>query len=111
MEQIDSLLEYKAIWIAGVAIAFFVLERVFPRARPLAGARLKTLAQRTWRLARNFGLLLLNAGLSPVLVIPISALAASHGLGWRPGKAAVKNARDPIDTLGTPSRYTGRYRQ
>ena len=84
MEQIDSLLEFKTMWIAGVAIAFLVLERVFPMARPLAGAHLKTLAQNAWRLARNFGLLLLNAGLSPALVIPLSALAATHALGWRP---------------------------
>ncbi len=84
MDQIDSLLEYKVIWIASVAITLLVLERAFPRARPLAGARLRTLAQNAWRLARNFGLLLLNAGLSPLLVIPISALAATHALGWRP---------------------------
>lgn len=84
MDQIDSLLEYKVIWIASVAITLLVLERAFPRARPLAGARLRTLAQNAWRLARNFGLLLLNAGLSPLLVIPISAMAATHALGWRP---------------------------
>ncbi len=84
MEQIDTLLEYKAIWIASIAITLLVLERIFPKARPLASARLRTLGQNLLRLAKNFALVLLNAGLSPLLVIPISAMAATQALEWRP---------------------------
>jgi sterol desaturase/sphingolipid hydroxylase (fatty acid hydroxylase superfamily) len=84
MEQVDFLLQYKTAWIASVAVVLLVLERVFPKARPLAAAGLRTVADRAWRVAKNFGLVLLNAGLSPLLVIPISAYAATHAIGWRP---------------------------
>ena len=77
-------LNTKVMVLLLVAVTFMVLERVFPKARPLAAAGLRTAADRTWRVLKNASLLLISAGLSPVVVIPLSALASTHALGWRP---------------------------
>ncbi len=76
--------EIKVVVLLVVAVTMLVLERLFPKARPLAAARLRTAADKTWRVLKNASLLLISAGLSPVVVIPLSALAATHALGWRP---------------------------
>jgi len=65
-------------------VVMMALERLFPKARPLAAAGLRTMADKTWRVLKNASLLLISAGLSPLVVIPLSALAATHALGWRP---------------------------
>jgi sterol desaturase/sphingolipid hydroxylase (fatty acid hydroxylase superfamily) len=84
MDSFALLLKYKTALVACVAVVLVVLELLFPRARPLASAGLRTLGGKIWRWLRNIGLLLVNAGLSPLLVIPLSAWASSHALGWRP---------------------------
>ena len=81
MEPSDQgLLAYKVAAIAVWLVLLFALERLLPAApRPANGDRLG------WRrLTRNFGLFAANIGLSPLLVVPISALAASVALDWRP---------------------------
>ncbi|MBU0725733.1 MAG: sterol desaturase family protein [Alphaproteobacteria bacterium] len=74
---IETLLAYKTLAV-GVWIALFLLAE---RLRPMAvvPAEAKGLA----RLGRNGGLWLLNAVLSPLLVIPVSLWASQHTLGWR----------------------------
>ena len=76
-----------AIWKAGAVFAwlvlFFVWERLSPAAEPpgpLAGE-----APGGWhRLARNAGLWLGNTVLSRFIILPVTLLAASHSLDWRP---------------------------
>jgi sterol desaturase/sphingolipid hydroxylase (fatty acid hydroxylase superfamily) len=53
------------------------LERLFPMAKVHVAHKLA-------RLARNFTLAGANAALSPLIVIPLSAYAATHALDWRP---------------------------
>lgn len=84
IESLLGLLQSKAAWIAGFAIVMIAVERLFPAARPLAQAHLASLAERLWRMAKNISFAGLNAVLSPLLVIPISAIAARWSLDWRP---------------------------
>ena len=80
METLDS----KVLILGVVIVVMMALERLFPKARPLAAAGLRTMADKTWRVLKNASLLLISAGLSPLVVSPLSALAATHALGWRP---------------------------
>ncbi|MBM3570960.1 MAG: hypothetical protein FJX52_01165, partial [Alphaproteobacteria bacterium] len=84
--MVATLLAYKgaalAVWLA----LLFAAERLRPAApRPSDGVIPAThgwsrLAASGWtRIARNAGLFLVNAGLSPLAVVPISAWASAHG--------------------------------
>lgn len=84
IDSLLGLLQSKAAWIAGFAVLMIAVERLFPAARPLAQAHLASLADRLWRMAKNISFAGLNGVLSPLLVIPISALAARWSLDWRP---------------------------
>jgi sterol desaturase/sphingolipid hydroxylase (fatty acid hydroxylase superfamily) len=75
---IDPLLTWKAAVVPAWFALFFVAERW----RPAAAQRLASPAWR--RLLRNGALWAINVVLSPLIVVPISAAAAAHGLGWRP---------------------------
>jgi sterol desaturase/sphingolipid hydroxylase (fatty acid hydroxylase superfamily) len=75
---IDQLLTWKAAVVPAWFALFFLAERW----RPAAPMRLASPAGR--RLLRNFALWAINVALSPLIVVPISAYAAAHGLGWRP---------------------------
>lgn len=77
-------LDFKVWVLGGVIVTMMVLERLFPKARPLAAAHLRTAWDRLLRVLKNASLLLVSAGLSSVFVIPLSMLAATHALGWRP---------------------------
>src|SRR5687767_10696061 len=79
------MIESKAAWIVGFAVLMIGLERLFPAARPLAAAHLASFTDRFWRMARNVSFAGLNAVLSPLIVIPVSAMAAQWSLDWRPG--------------------------
>ncbi len=79
-DPVSDLLAYKGalvgIWLAGL----FLAERFWPAAPlPAAVAR----APLT-RLARNLALAAINFLLSPLVVLPLTALAAGHALAWRP---------------------------
>jgi len=80
MESINT----KVMVLLTIAVTVMVLERVYPQARPLAAAHLRTAWDRVLRVLKNASLLVISAGLSPLVVIPLSALASSHALGWRP---------------------------
>lgn len=75
---VESLLVWKGLAV-GLWIALFLIgERLLPAADRPAEARGLP------RLARNTGLWLLNAGLSPLIVVPVSLWASQHTLDWRP---------------------------
>ena len=75
MEPLTFLLAYKGIAVLAVLVLLLVLERVFPVAKALGGVR---------RVAKNLSLAGANAILSWAIVVPVSAFAAAHVLGWRP---------------------------
>ncbi len=64
----------KAALIVGFALVFLVLGRLLPFAK-VSGFD---------RVIKNFSLAALNAILSPLIVIPVSVLAARWALDWRP---------------------------
>ncbi len=65
---------FKAALIVGFALVFLVLGRLLPFAK-VSGFD---------RVIKNFSLATLNAILSPLIVIPVSVLAARWALDWRP---------------------------
>ena len=75
-----DLLQYKGYAVAAWLLLLFALERAMPAApAPTDDGR--------WgwrRLLRNAGLWLVNTGLSPLIVIPVSLWAAGQSFGWRP---------------------------
>jgi sterol desaturase/sphingolipid hydroxylase (fatty acid hydroxylase superfamily) len=75
MEQISSFLSGKGGIVLASILLLIVMERISPVAMWREGAT---------RLLRNFGLAFLNVIASPLIVLPITALAASHAPGWRP---------------------------
>ncbi|MCB1378939.1 MAG: sterol desaturase family protein [Alphaproteobacteria bacterium] len=75
MEGLDVFLQWKGVILLGALIAFMALERIFPLAVMIGGWR---------RVGRNLSLAGLNAVLSWLIVVPVSALAAHWALGWRP---------------------------
>ena len=70
-------------WKGALAGAWLLLVLAAERLRPAAPLPLTPPAARL-RLARNFALGAINFGLSPLVVLPLSALAADHALAWRP---------------------------
>jgi sterol desaturase/sphingolipid hydroxylase (fatty acid hydroxylase superfamily) len=75
MIELADVLVSKNMIVAAVFVGLFVLERLFPVASWLGGAA---------RLVRNLVLASFNFVASPLIVIPVTAYAASHALGWRP---------------------------
>ena len=75
MDRLGFLFAYKGPVVLAALLLLLVLERAYPVARVTGGLR---------RVARNLSLAGLNAVLSWAVVVPVSALAASHALEWRP---------------------------
>lgn len=75
MEQWLQFPPTKGLVILLVFVALFALERLFPVAQWLGGLG---------RLAKNLALASFNFIASPLIVIPLSAWAASHSLNWHP---------------------------
>ena len=75
MDQLAFLLAYKALFIVGALVLLLALDRIYPVARVVGGLK---------RVAKNLSLAGVNAILSGLIVVPLSALAASHALDWRP---------------------------
>ena len=83
----ENLLAWKGALILGWLALLFAAERFVPAATPPDGPTASspdTPLGGIWRVLRNLGLLAVNAGLSPLIVLPLSLWAASHHLGWRP---------------------------
>jgi sterol desaturase/sphingolipid hydroxylase (fatty acid hydroxylase superfamily) len=75
---VDQLLAWKGAVVAAWFALLFVAERWRPAVVP-------HLAEPPWRrLVRNAVLWGVNALLSPLVVVPVSAYAAAHALPWRP---------------------------
>ncbi len=81
---LEILLPWKAAAVAIWLALFFVAERLRPAAVEPETRRERGVGGGRNRLARNGGLWLANLALSPLLVVPVSALAAAYHLGWRP---------------------------
>jgi len=75
MEELAWLVQYKGAAVIAVLAVFLVLDRLIPAASILGGIA---------RVAKNLSLAGLNAVISWAIVVPVSALAASQALGWRP---------------------------
>jgi sterol desaturase/sphingolipid hydroxylase (fatty acid hydroxylase superfamily) len=75
MEILQPLLAYKGVAVLAALAGFLIFDRVIPAARVIGGLK---------RVARNLSLAGLNAILSWAVVVPVSAFAATHALGWRP---------------------------
>ena len=75
MENISEFFASKGSIVGIFFIALFILERVFPVAKWIGGIG---------RLVRNLVLASFNFIASPLIVIPITAFAASHAFDWRP---------------------------
>ena len=75
MDRILAIFASKGGIIIAVLVLFLVLERLFPVARWVGGV---------WRVLKNFGLAGFNALLSPLIVLPLTQLAAGHAVHWRP---------------------------
>ena len=71
----EQFLQYKGLVLIGALAFFLALERIYPMARMIGGLR---------RVGRNLSLAGLNAVLSWLVVVPVSAFAAQWALGWRP---------------------------
>jgi sterol desaturase/sphingolipid hydroxylase (fatty acid hydroxylase superfamily) len=84
MDGVLDLIQGKGGASALFFVALFVLERLFPAARPLVTAALERLVDKLRRLAKNLAFAGINAVASPLIVIPVSAAATQWSLGWRP---------------------------
>ena len=85
---IETLLAWKGLAVAAWLALLFVAERLRPAAIRPERERFalgQPLAPGLRRLGRNLGLWLVNLGLSPLVVVPLSYWASSYHLGWRPG--------------------------
>ena len=85
---IETLLNWKAIFVPLWFAAFFLAERRLPAARePVVAATEEEGGEAPggWgRVLRNLILWLLNVGLHPLIVVPVSMEATGMHLGWRP---------------------------
>lgn len=84
--KIPSILFAKTTLVGGWLAVLFIVERVFPMARmgdPDPGEQ----TGKGYRLGRNLGLWMINLILSPVIIVPLTALAANHAVQWRPALA------------------------
>jgi sterol desaturase/sphingolipid hydroxylase (fatty acid hydroxylase superfamily) len=84
MDRYLPLVQSKGGIIVGFALIVLILERAFPAVRPLAVAHLASLGERARRFAKNMSFAAVNAVLSPLVVVPLSGLAAGWALEWRP---------------------------
>lgn len=78
-EFVTNLLAFKGIVILLWMAAFFLAERFWPAADCALPPN-----QRPLRVLRNLVLFLMNAGLSPLIVVPVTGFAALNSLDWRP---------------------------
>ena len=77
----EDTLALKSLLVFFWLLVFFVCERLRPAApSDLLGRDARSLR----RLGRNLGLWALNLGLSPLVVLPLTAAASAAAPGWRP---------------------------
>jgi hypothetical protein len=81
--SLDILLTWKTAAVAFWFLLFFAGERLAPAAARPAVAEGRP-AGGLYRLGRNLALWLVNVGLSPLIVVPLSFWASQAALDWRP---------------------------
>ncbi|MGQ0675496.1 MAG: sterol desaturase family protein [Rhodospirillales bacterium] len=81
--SLQALLAWKSLAVGAWLLALFLAERLIPAAPwPKPGPW----AAGAWRrVLRNAALWAVNLALSPLVVLPLTALAAASAPGWRPG--------------------------
>jgi sterol desaturase/sphingolipid hydroxylase (fatty acid hydroxylase superfamily) len=80
-QALEDTLALKSLLVALWLLCFFAAERLLPAAKSeLQGWQAAGLR----RLARNLGLWIMNLGLSPLVVLPLTAAASAAALNWRP---------------------------
>lgn len=79
----QALLTWKGVVVGAWLVLLFLAERAFPAAPAPTGRALAWASLR--RNARNLGLWLCNVGLSPLVIVPLTAAAAGLAPQWRPG--------------------------
>ncbi|MCC7046073.1 MAG: sterol desaturase family protein [Alphaproteobacteria bacterium] len=79
---LQALLAWKSVLVGAWLAVFFLVERLFPAAPGLAGGPWSRASLR--RVGRNAALSLVNLALSPLVVVPLTAVAASALPSWRP---------------------------
>lgn len=77
-EPFDGYALLKSVPVLAWFALLFLAERRWPAARAARPEGVR-------RLGRNLALWLVNAGASALIVLPLTAWAAAHGLGLRPG--------------------------
>lgn len=77
----DFLIAYKIIIVAIWFALIFLVERIFRAARY---PDFLTSAKRRWRVIKNLGVSLINMVLSPLIIIPLTALISLQFSSWRP---------------------------
>lgn len=75
MDLVVQLLPYKGVIVLAALGLFLAMGWIFPAARMMGGLV---------RIGRNLSLASVNAGVSWLIVVPVSALAARWALDWRP---------------------------
>ena len=80
----ETLLQYKTLLVASWLVLLFAAERLLPAALPDPEAAALDGRFGWRRLSRNLGLWAINGGLSVLIILPVSAWAASVALQWRP---------------------------
>lgn len=75
MDLVVQLLPYKGVIVLAALGLFLAMGWMFPAARMVGGLV---------RIGRNLSLASVNAGVSWLIVVPVSALAAQWALDWRP---------------------------
>ena len=75
MDSLDLLLPYKGIVVLSSLALFLAVGWAIPAARMVGGLV---------RVGRNLSLAAVNAGVSWLVVVPVSAFAAQWALDWRP---------------------------
>lgn len=78
---VDTLIAGKSFLVAALFVLLFAGERFAPAAR--TGGTERPMVDRH-RLGRNIALWIANVGLSLSVVVPVSAWAVAHSLGFRP---------------------------
>lgn len=83
-EALETFLAWKGAAVAAWLVLLFAAERLLPAAPERVPAAPGVPAARWRRWLRNVGFWAVNVWLSPLVVVPVSALAADVAPAWRP---------------------------
>jgi sterol desaturase/sphingolipid hydroxylase (fatty acid hydroxylase superfamily) len=84
ISDLEGLLAWKGMAVLAWLLVFFLAERWRPAAQPALPPAGDPPRGGWSRVARNLGLWLVVAALSPLIVLPLTWWASGHALTWRP---------------------------